>query len=291
LVKEKQRHSEDKVGVIQGTDADAERGSDLLSRGNEGDAKGQSIQVLEKVWQANRTYSGSTHILYSAGGEMTSLGEQRPVAQLRCGPLANGWALFAESARGDPPVGSWRWGPGGPRCCHAARYGPGTKGKNVPHPTETRPAESIRGLPLLHRSCARSHGPLGEGKAYPGYSDSAGVLCREKHQLTPRGVFHVPSAVSLHLDCRGCSFCRRESRLHRCPVQLGSLRAFDGMPGHPSLSKKKTDQSIRTHAKILVVPTPPGEKRGRGMGMGNGGTPHGRCRRQHQVSGLFSSTP
>lgn len=115
------------------------RGSELLQGAMKRMRKDRSIQVLEKVWQANCTLAGSTHILYSAGGEMT-------VAQRRCDPLANGWPEFAESARRGPPVESWRWGV-------LQRRPPRAWGRQrmkaratMPHPTETRLAESIRGL-------------------------------------------------------------------------------------------------------------------------------------------------
>lgn len=143
----------------------------------------------------------------------------------------------------------------------------------------------IHSWPLLHRSCARSHGPLGEGKAYPGYFD--GVPCREKHQLPPRGFFPVPSAVSLFMLIEeavlsavanhGCIV-----RTLRVPSSWASFEHSMGRPGTTLCSPKKNG-SID---KILMVP-----EKGEGgeRGMGEWGYPARRCRRQHQ--GLSSSTP
>lgn len=202
------------------------------SRSNEEDAKGQKHLSLGESL-ANQLHSGSTHILHSAGGEMTSWrSRERPVAQRRCGPLANEWPLFAESARGDPPVGSWRRAPGAW----------GRQRKKASH----RPASNrdqtcrIHSWPLLHRSCARSHGPLGEGKAYPGYS--AGVSCREKHQLPPRGFFPVPSAVSLHLEEAVLSAVANQgciARTLRVPSSWARFECSMGRPGTLCSPKKR----------------------------------------------------
>lgn len=163
------------------------------------------------------------------------------MAQRRCGPLANGWPEFAESARGGPPVGSWRWGV-------LQRRPPRAWGRQrmkaratMPHPTETRLAESIRGLCCI--DLVLGHTARWEkARHIRGYFD--GVPCREKHQLPPRGFFPVPSAVSLFILIEeavlsavanhGCIV-----RTLRVPSSWASFEHSMGRPGTTLCSPKK----------------------------------------------------
>lgn len=113
------------------------------SRSNEEDAKGQKHPSLGESL-ANQLHSGSTHILYSAGGEMTSW---RSRGQWRSDGVAHwpmdGRCLLNQQGEIRPlGVGEGRRG---------RVEGKGRRRATVPHPTETRLAESIRGLCCIDR--------------------------------------------------------------------------------------------------------------------------------------------
>lgn len=232
------------------------------SRSNEEDAKGQKHPSLGESL-ANQLHSGSTHILHSAGGEMTSW---RSRGQWRSDGVGHwpmdGRCLLNQQGEIRPlEVGEGRRGPGGRRRA------------TVPHPTETRLAESIRGLCCIDRV-------LGHTARWEKARHIRGIL-RVYRVEKSINYLHVVSFLFL-LPClfilKRLSFLPsriKVASLALCvsrPAGLASSVRWDARA--PLLSKKK-DQSIRTDDKILVVPD--GREKGlEGEGEGgNGGTPHG----------------